>query len=374
MFSRIGKARSVLESACTFARWYARRARAAVNVDELKVDSKHEDAEFPSSSRRTGFAKTKRPRENRETANATDATSTPVKKFQPLDSEDKTFSSIMLKVKSRKRREKNDCILLEGKNLIKEALMADLEPVGIFFSRSNMIQDLKVPDTGKLYKIPYRSIQLWSNLTTSPGIVGIFRTPDVTKRQPSENSIPLTFILDNVREPGNLGSILRSAAGIGCEKFIIVRKGCVDLWEPKVLRSACGAHFRLPIHNVASWEEVPEILSDKCAIYIADSNAEVRANRSERNTQFLSSLPMEAWNRIDYTSQEVALVVTGETGEISPDAKDILRSRGIRVTIPLCNEVESLNAAVAISVIGFEIRRQFTAGRKNTAANGTLEE
>jgi hypothetical protein len=78
----------------------------------------------------------------------------------------------MLKIKTKKLREKNNMILLEGFRLIKDAINAELMPKIIFFNRVSDILPLSLPKEVKLYKIPYRTIQLWSNLTTSPGILG----------------------------------------------------------------------------------------------------------------------------------------------------------------------------------------------------------
>jgi len=78
----------------------------------------------------------------------------------------------MLKIKTKKLREKNNMILLEGFRLIKDAINAQLMPKIVFFNRVSDILPLSLPKEVKLYKIPYRTIQLWSNLTTSPGILG----------------------------------------------------------------------------------------------------------------------------------------------------------------------------------------------------------
>lgn len=81
-------------------------------------------------------------------------------------------SSLMLKVKTRKMREKNNLMMLEGFRLIKDAMESNLMPKIVFFNRLSDILPLVLPKEVKLYKIPYRTIQLWSNLTTSPGILG----------------------------------------------------------------------------------------------------------------------------------------------------------------------------------------------------------
>jgi hypothetical protein len=79
----------------------------------------------------------------------------------------------MLIAKSRKQRQERSLIVLEGKRLIKDAMEAGYIPHMVFFSRVKDAADLKLPDVGvELYKMPYRSISLWSDLTTSPGVVG----------------------------------------------------------------------------------------------------------------------------------------------------------------------------------------------------------
>lgn len=78
----------------------------------------------------------------------------------------------MIDVKTKKNREKNGQMLLEGFRLIKDAIQAGVMPKVIFFNRVSDILPLSFPKEVKLYKIPYRTIQLWSNLTTSPGIIG----------------------------------------------------------------------------------------------------------------------------------------------------------------------------------------------------------
>lgn len=78
----------------------------------------------------------------------------------------------MINVKTRNKREKNNSMLLEGFRLIKDAIQAGTKPEAIFFNRLSDILPLSLSKQVKLYKIPYRTIQLWSNLTTSPGIFG----------------------------------------------------------------------------------------------------------------------------------------------------------------------------------------------------------
>lgn len=78
----------------------------------------------------------------------------------------------MTNLKSRKRREKNDEIILEGQRLIKDALKSGAIPNAMIFNDLSDLAALKLPEEVKLYKVPYNTIQLWSTLTTSPGLLG----------------------------------------------------------------------------------------------------------------------------------------------------------------------------------------------------------
>lgn len=83
------------------------------------------------------------------------------------------FSSAMLIAKSKNKKKKRSLIVLEGKRLIKDAIAAGYVPQKVFFSRVKDAADLNLPNEGvELYKTSYKSISLWSDLTTSPGVLG----------------------------------------------------------------------------------------------------------------------------------------------------------------------------------------------------------
>lgn len=92
------------------------------------------------------------------------------------------FRSLLTKAKSRRLRYQNKTIMLEGKRLIIDALVAGVRPIMILFTRKHLINDLPLldryvtPERTVLHKIPYHQLQNWSDLTTSPGITGQFIT------------------------------------------------------------------------------------------------------------------------------------------------------------------------------------------------------
>ncbi|XP_049964622.1 rRNA methyltransferase 3, mitochondrial isoform X1 [Schistocerca serialis cubense] len=262
---------------------------------------------------------------------------------------DEKLRKIMLLTKSKKMREKNNLVAVEGKRLIQDFIDAGATPKMIFFSRQ---QDIKSICTGQnhieFHRVPYKQLSLWTDVATSQGVIGLFEISNILRQTPAENSLPITIICDNVRDPGNMGSVLRIAAAAGCEK-VILTKGCVDLWDSKVLRSAAGAHGRLQLIEDLSWEVVPEHLPDGCVTFAADSS------------QLQSHVtPLLYYNKADFhLASHIALIVGGETHGLSSSA---LALASARLHVPISVGVDSLNTAVAFAIIVFEARRHLTAG------------
>jgi len=143
----------------------------------------------------------------------------------------------------------------------------------------------------------------------------------------------LVLVVDRLRDPGNLGTILRSANAAGVEQVILTPK-TVDPYNPKVVRGAMGAHFRLPI-KALSWPEIAGALTG-VQILLADARAE------------------QAYYQVDWR-QPSALIIGGEAQGASQEARELAVTT---IAIPMHGRTESLNAAVAASVILFEAARQ----------------
>ncbi|XP_029039164.2 rRNA methyltransferase 3, mitochondrial [Osmia bicornis bicornis] len=377
-----------------YARWISRRPVAIANEDEL---FESEDTTQEKPLRPKTFPR--KQRKKKPVKKPTEITEEKYK-FTNLKESDKIVSKLLTELKSRKRRGKNDEVVLEGCRLIKDALKAGAVPKAILFNDPSDIKELNIPEKVTLYKVPYKTLQLWSGLTASPGLLGIFNTPDVENTTPADNALPVTIICDNVREPGNLGSIMRAAAGVGCEKLIIM-KGCVDLWNPKVLRSAAGTHFHLPIHAFPVWDDIPSLIGKDSNVFVTDSNfgdeyiSEYSPNMLESSMNifdinpeelknkfgvneetneasrlivpknkkmmksFMLNLPIVPYYSLDYTQTEIVIILSGETEGLSLDCYKFLSERkSIRINIPLVKGVDSLNTGVALGIVAFEIKRQ----------------
>ena len=145
----------------------------------------------------------------------------------------------------------------------------------------------------------------------------------------------LVFIPDGVRDPGNLGAMLRTAAAAGVDA-VLLPPGTADAYAPKVVRAAMGAHFRLPL-QVLGWAEIRSYINrHELKVYLAEAGAGAPYNR------FDLRLPL-------------ALVIGGEAAGAGEYARALAAAR---LHIPMPGEMESLNAAAAAAVLLFEVARQ----------------
>ncbi|XP_061917982.1 rRNA methyltransferase 3A, mitochondrial isoform X2 [Entelurus aequoreus] len=229
----------------------------------------------------------------------------------------------------------------------------------------------------------------WSDLVAPQGVIAIFSRPDASRLRFTERThcVPLTLICDQVRDPGNLGTMLRCAAAAGCHS-VLLTKGCVDVWEPKVLRAAMGAHFHLPIYSSLSWEEVEDHLPKEVTVHVADSTSKADGNNHEKSPSHTPSKPGDlGWVSVKsgrhqtpveeddceyeefpvdtrlyhqlWAQSPTALVVGGETEGLSIQAIQVAdKTKGHRLCIPIVPAVDSLNSAMAASILLFEGRKQ----------------
>ena len=135
-----------------------------------------------------------------------------------------------------------------------------------------------------------------------------------------------------LRDPGNLGTLLRSAAATGVQVALLPPE-TTDAFAPKVLRAGMGAHFRLPIHSM-TWEQIYE-QTEGLQIYLANMDG-----RSCWETDLRKPL---------------ALIIGGEAEGAGEEARKLAAEK---ISIPMAGNVESLNAGVAGSVLMFEVVRQ----------------
>jgi TrmH family RNA methyltransferase len=169
-----------------------------------------------------------------------------------------------------------------------------------------------------------------SSVSTPTGVIAVVKTP----RQSVLPAFPETCVmLEDVQDPGNVGSILRSAAAAGV-KEVYVSRTCVQAWSPRVLRAAMGAHFVLRIHENVDLATFARTFPGKVLALAADGA-----------TPFYST---------DLTTR-IALLFGNEGSGLSRALREAAHDT---ITIPMPGKAESLNVAAAAAVCLFEKVRQ----------------
>lgn len=240
----------------------------------------------------------------------------------------------------RQERDAAGAFVLEGVRLVEEAQSAGWPADLVLFSstlspRGQALLEGFRQAGSEVEEVPPHLMESVSGTDAPQGILAIVQRREL----PLPAALDFALIVDSVRDPGNLGTLLRSAAAAGVGA-VLLAPGTTDPFAPKVLRSGMGAHFRLPIRE-ASWEQIRQTCKERpgrpsLSIYLAEA---------EEGTS--------CWE-LDLR-RPVALVVGAEAEGVTPAAR--AAADGL-VTIPMPGRSESLNAAVAASILLFEVVRQ----------------
>lgn len=236
----------------------------------------------------------------------------------------------------RSARRKHSAYVIEGPNLIREAILSGSPVDKVFFTESfsedsnNTDLLMQLTERGAFaLKVDDAVMEEMSDTQSPQGVLGI--VPLVYLPPPDKPDF--VVVIDGVSDPGNMGTILRTASAAGVE-LVILTAGTVDVTNPKVVRAAAGAHFRLPITQL-SWEGIMSRYNE-FLILLADSH---------------SGAP---YSQIDLT-QPLLLIVSDEAHGATDEAR---KAAHTRVMIPMRNQVESLNVSIATAILLFEAARQ----------------
>ena len=241
----------------------------------------------------------------------------------------------------RKGREESGFFVVEGERGVTDALEAGAEPYAIvlregFVSGSAMLATALAVGDKRVRVLESALFETVTDTVHPQGILAILPIP-VVRILPEVAT--LVVLLDGIRDPGNMGTLLRSSAAAGADAFVI-GEGSVDAWNPKVVRAAMGAHFRVPVLPARAIEASRlETIGIRA---IADAGADLDYDQAD-------------W------SGPVLLIVGSEAE--GPGAASRAMANRV-VSIPMAAGVESLNAAIAGSVILFEIARQRRSGNR----------
>jgi len=229
---------------------------------------------------------------------------------------------------------------IEGPHLIEEALRAGLRVTTIFIAQEDerLLSALRVPPEIEILRLPAKLLDSALATETPQPIAALVEPPEWTWAHllgARPKGAELVVVLAGIQDPGNLGTILRSAEAFGAAGVVSL-PGTVSAWNPKAVRASAGSVFRVPLLAASERE---------CLEELHEAGLKVLA------TTVHAAQPAEL---VDMAGP-VALIIGNEGSGV---ADELAAKADARVTIPCPGPVESLNAAVAASVLLYEAARQ----------------
>jgi TrmH family RNA methyltransferase len=235
----------------------------------------------------------------------------------------------------RKARYQERAFVVEGHRAVAEAFEANAH-VRLLFLR----EDVEIPvgdrqiDPASIRRVSAEVFTSISNVELPQGVLAVVSMPEAIDIDGAMTDASLVVIADGIRVPGNLGTLMRSAAGAGAD-LLVMSDDSVDPYNPKVVRAGMGAHFHLPIAQ-ASPQRLTRAIAALSQVVIAEADGDM------------------PYDDVDF-GRPSAIVIGGEA--FGPGGH-LAHPNLLTVRIPLERDVESLNAGVAGSLLVFEAARQ----------------
>ncbi|OGH99916.1 MAG: hypothetical protein A2Y25_05490 [Candidatus Melainabacteria bacterium GWF2_37_15] len=223
----------------------------------------------------------------------------------------------------RKSREETGLFLIEGKKGVEEAINYGLEITQVFTKENSNEKILK--------KI--------STTDTPPEIVAIAKQFKYDIKDLFKDETPLIIVLENIKDPGNLGTIIRTAKAASASG-IILTGDTADIFNPKTVRSSAGNLWKIPIIKLEEKNRLKEIIN-------SNKPCQIIGTKVDKNSE-------KVYFKVDYKKPTV--VVFGSEAEGISD--QLAQQCDFLIQIPMHSEIESLNLSVSVGIILYEALRQ----------------
>lgn len=247
--------------------------------------------------------------------------------MEEITSVNNSFVKEIVKLQQKKYRNLEDKFLLEGFKPISEAIEAGIE-LETLFVRSDKIEKYNF-FKGRLISTSEAVLGKISTTETPPEAVGVAKQKHYSKSD--LKGAKKVLLLENIKDLGNLGTILRTAVAFGADGVVLFGE-CADLYNPKCVRSSVGNLWKIPVVEVSSISELEEMFSD---------------------FQRVATLPLAKSHLKDFEPQEKFLVMFGsEADGLSEELKNFATTS---VKIEMSDKVESLNLSVSCAVMLYKI-------------------
>ena len=240
--------------------------------------------------------------------------------------------------KKRKVRDEDGVFLVEGIRMFVEAPEEQVQEVYVsesFWKKRK--EELDLERWGKRLEVLSDSVFAHVSDTKTPqGVLLVMKQSVYSAEKVMRGEAPLLMVLDNIQDPGNLGTILRAGEAAGVTG-VIMSRDTVDIYNPKVIRSTMGSIYRMPFAYVEDLPQTVRLLKEAGVHTYA---AHLKGKHSYEEEDYCVG---------------TAFLIGNEGNGLRDEVADVAE---IYVKIPMCGAVESLNAAIASSVLMFEAARQ----------------
>lgn len=250
---------------------------------------------------------------------------------------------ILKSLSSKKNRYKLGLYRIEGMRIVSQACYEKKEIHSVFI-KASIHEDDKVKALVKelenhlvgVYLLDDALFEGVSDTVNSQGIVAMMPMEDILLETCLKNTKVSLLILDRIQDPGNLGTMIRTADAAGFDA-VLLGKGTVDPYNEKVLRSTMGSIFQIPVIQVG---EIVPVIDNLIA-----QNVNIYATALDGAVDY---------DRISYP-EKVGIVIGNEGNGIEENILDMAHQN---IKIPMAGKAESLNASIAASVVMYEVFRQ----------------
>lgn len=262
--------------------------------------------------------------------------------MREITSKDNKIVKLCEQLASRKYRDRLGLYLIEGENLLEEAVREGAA-VDTVLMRKGYRGKVQPGLEQKTFILDEKLFDKLAQTDTSQGILAIVKKPGVSQADLiAEGAMGNFVVLDRLQDPGNIGTIIRTADAAGYS-LIVAMKGTADVFSPKVVRAAAGSLFRVPVVFIEDYDELVE--------FVKAAGGKLVATCFDTDRYYYD---------VDLT-RNTALIIGNEGNGIAPE---LIERADVKIKIPMAGTIESLNAAVAAAILMYEgVRGRAASGR-----------
>ena len=267
--------------------------------------------------------------------------------MKEISSKDNRIIKDAASLSEKKKRDEKGMFMIEGPNLLREALDEDMRIQSVFVLAGSetpeimeLVQQAEISGC-QVYAVSRDAFMRVAQTDTPQAVIAVCAKKRFSEEDFFGEKGSNILVLDRIQDPGNMGTLLRTADAAGFSGVMLI-KGSADPFAPKVVRAAAGSLFRMPLKTGLSPQEAADQL------------------KKHGKNPAAAAMDAESAYYDEDLSENFALIVGNEGNGVSDELMSLAR----RISIPMAGRTESLNAALAGGIIMFEALRQKTIKKR----------